>query len=74
MSNNNANIQAIFVGYEAGRARGAQMVRGAKFIGSMPEAVAAGFAKGSLGYEGFQIGFFETIPTQIVTDLDGVIA
>lgn len=49
------------------------MVRGAKFIGSMPEAVAAGFDQGSLGYKGFQIGFLETIPTQIVTDIDGVI-
>ncbi len=66
-------VQALKTGYEAGVARAAQMVPGAKFIGSMPEAIAAGFATGSPGYGAFQIGFLGALAQPIITDADGVI-
>ena len=74
MTQTEINVQALKTGYEAGVARAAQMVPGAKFVGSMPEAVAAGFANGSLAYEGFQIGFLGALAQPITTDADGVIA
>jgi len=66
-------MQNLKVAFEAGLARAAQMVPGTKFIGSMPEAVAAGFAKGTLEYAAFQIAFLDALPQPVIVDADGLI-
>ena len=67
------DIEIMSAAYDAGAARAAQMVPGVKFLGAMPEAIAAGFNQGSLGYRGFQRGFLDNLPLRVVTDADGVI-
>lgn len=65
--------EQLFAGYEAGRARASQMVSGARFLGSRPEAINAGYEPGSLAYECFALGYAEELPRNIVTDDDGII-
>lgn len=67
------DVEQLFAGYEAGRVRGSQMVSGARFLGSRPEAINAGYEPGTLAYRGFALGFAETLPRPVVTDCHGVI-
>lgn len=51
----------LLTAYHAGTRTALNLKPGDVWIGSMPSAIAAGYGKGTVGYEVFQAGFLDHV-------------
>ena len=66
-------VTKLVYGHDLGVACTTMLRVGDTFLGAMGHAAAAGLTPGSMEYRGFVIGFAASLPSTVVTNVDGVL-
>ena len=68
-----AKVALLFAGYNAGDEHARGLCVGDAFVGAMPAALAAGYARDGMGYKGFILGFVAALPKRVGVNVDGIL-
>ncbi len=66
-------VRKLVYGHDLGIACTTMLRVGDTFLGATGHAAAAGLTPGSMEYRGFIIGFAASLPSTVVTNVDGVL-